>query len=233
MVVISLLLVNIFDTVGTLVGLAYKTRIVRPDGTIPHIKEAMMSDAIGTTCGAFLGSSTLTTYVESASGIAEGGRSGLTSFTTGMFFVLALFLSPVFLLIPGAATSGRADARLGEAPRPLRCQRSLPRLHHDDHDGALLLYRRRYLPRHPELRHPQALHRTVEEAQCDTDHLEPRLYRQLYIRVRINRSAIQVKLHHDSSVIAIRLRLNHNPITLHYSVLLFFRVDNRIQPRRG
>ncbi len=106
MVIISLLLVNIFDTVGTLVGLAYKTRIVRPDGTIPHIKEAMMSDAIGTTCGAFLGSSTLTTYVESASGIAEGGRSGLTSFTTGMFFVLALFLSPVFLLIPGAATSG-------------------------------------------------------------------------------------------------------------------------------
>ena len=106
MVVISLLLVNIFDTVGTLVGLAYKTRIVRPDGTIPHIKEAMMSDAIGTTCGAFLGSSTLTTYVESASGIAEGGRSGLTSFTTGMFFILALFLSPVFLLIPGAATSG-------------------------------------------------------------------------------------------------------------------------------
>ena len=106
MVVISLLLVNIFDTVGTLVGLAYKTRIVRPDGTIPHIKEAMMSDAIGTTCGAFLGSSTLTTYVESASGITEGGRSGLTSFTTGMFFILALFLSPIFLLIPGAATSG-------------------------------------------------------------------------------------------------------------------------------
>ena len=106
MVVISLLLVNIFDTVGTLVGVAYKTHIVRPDGTIPHIKEAMMSDAIGTTCGAFLGSSTLTTYVESASGIAEGGRSGMTSFTTGMFFVLALFLSPVFLLIPGAATSG-------------------------------------------------------------------------------------------------------------------------------
>lgn len=106
MVVISLLLVNIFDTVGTLVGLAYKTHIVRPDGTIPHIKEAMMSDAIGTTCGAFLGSSTLTTYVESASGIAEGGRSGLTSLTTGLLFLVALFLSPIFLLIPGAATSG-------------------------------------------------------------------------------------------------------------------------------
>ena len=106
MVVISLLLVNIFDTVGTLVGLAYKTNIVRPDGTIPKIKEAMMSDAIGTTCGAFLGSSTLTTYVESASGIAEVGRSGLTSFTTGILFIVALFLSPLFMLIPSAATSG-------------------------------------------------------------------------------------------------------------------------------
>lgn len=106
MVVISLLLVNIFDTVGALVGLAYKTHIVRADGTIPHIKEAMMSDAIGTTCGAFLGSSTLTTFVESASGIAEGGRSGMTSLTTGLLFLLSLFLSPIFLLIPGAATSG-------------------------------------------------------------------------------------------------------------------------------
>ncbi len=106
MVVISLLLVNIFDTVGTLVGLAYKTRIVNADGTIPHIKEAMMSDAIGTTCGAFLGSSTLTTYVESASGIAEGGRSGMTSFVVGLLFLASLFLSPVFMLIPAAATSG-------------------------------------------------------------------------------------------------------------------------------
>ena len=106
MVVISLLLVNIFDTVGTLVGLAYKTRIVNADGTIPHIKEAMMSDAIGTTCGAFLGSSTLTTYVESASGIAEGGRSGMTSLVVGLLFLASLFLSPVFMLIPAAATSG-------------------------------------------------------------------------------------------------------------------------------
>lgn len=106
MVVISLLLVNIFDTVGTLVGLAYKTGVVRPDGTIPHVKEAMMSDALGTTFGSMLGTSTLTTYVESASGIAEGGRSGVTSFTVGMLFLLSLFLSPIFLLIPSAATSG-------------------------------------------------------------------------------------------------------------------------------
>ena len=106
LVVISLLLVNIFDTVGTLVGLCYKTGNVRPDGSIPHVSEAMMSDAIGTTCGAMLGSSTITTYVESASGIAEGGRSGLTSFVTGLLFLVALFLAPLFLLIPSAATSG-------------------------------------------------------------------------------------------------------------------------------
>lgn len=104
--IFSLLVINIFDTIGTLLGLAEKTGVVRSDGTIPHVKEAMLSDAIGTTCGAVLGSSTITTYVESASGIAEGGRSGMTSFVTGMLFLVALFLSPVFLLIPAAATSG-------------------------------------------------------------------------------------------------------------------------------
>lgn len=106
LVIFSLLIVNIFDTIGTIVGLSYKTGTVRPDGTIPHVKEAMMSDAIGTTCGALLGSSTITTYVESASGIAEGGKSGLTAFTVGVLFLLSLFLSPCFLLIPSSATSG-------------------------------------------------------------------------------------------------------------------------------
>ena len=106
LVIFSLLIVNIFDTIGTLVGLSYKAGIVDGKGNIPHIKEAMMSDAIGTTCGAFLGSSTISTYVESASGIAEGGRSGMTAFTTGILFLLALFLAPIFLLIPSAATSG-------------------------------------------------------------------------------------------------------------------------------
>ena len=105
-VVFSLLLVNIFDTVGTLVGLADKAGITRPDGTIPRVREAMMSDAIGTTCSALLGSSTITTYIESASGIAEGGRSGMTALTVAVLFVASLFLAPVFLLIPGAATSG-------------------------------------------------------------------------------------------------------------------------------
>lgn len=106
MVIFSLLIVNIFDTVGTLVGLAQKTGITRPDGSIPRVKEAMMSDAIGTTCGAFLGSSTISTYVESASGVAEGGRSGLTAVVVGFMFIASIFLAPIFLLIPGAATSG-------------------------------------------------------------------------------------------------------------------------------
>ena len=106
LVIFSLLIINIFDTVGTLVGLAEKTGVVRADGSIPRVKEAMLSDAIGTTCGTILGSSTVTTYVESASGIAEGGRTGVTSFVTGMLFVVSLLLSPLFLLIPAAATSG-------------------------------------------------------------------------------------------------------------------------------
>ncbi|KGI61464.1 NCS2 family permease [Prevotella sp. S7 MS 2] len=105
-VVFTLLIVNVFDTIGTLVGLSEKTGIVEKNGSIPHVKEAMMSDAIGTTCGAMLGSSTITTYIESASGIAEGGRSGLTSFIVGCLFLLSLFLSPLFLVIPSAATSG-------------------------------------------------------------------------------------------------------------------------------
>ncbi|WP_288639998.1 NCS2 family permease [uncultured Coprobacter sp.] len=105
-IIFTLLFMNIFDTLGTLVGLATKTRIMDKNGHIPHVKEAMMSDAIGTTISSMLGSSTVTTYVESASGIAEGGRSGVTSLITGLLFILALFFAPVFLLIPGAATTG-------------------------------------------------------------------------------------------------------------------------------
>lgn len=106
LVIISLLIVNIFDTVGTLVGLAQKAGFAQPDGSISRAKEAMMSDAIGTTLGAMLGSSTITTYIESASGIAEGGKTGMTSFMVGALFMLSLFFSPIFLLIPAAATSG-------------------------------------------------------------------------------------------------------------------------------
>ena len=105
-IIFTLLFMNIFDTLGTLVGLATKTGIMDKNVHIPHVKEAMMSDAIGTTISSMLGSSTVTTYVESASGIAEGVRSGVTSLITGLLFILALFFAPAFLLIPGAATTG-------------------------------------------------------------------------------------------------------------------------------
>lgn len=80
--------------------------MVRPDGSISRMREAMKSDAIGTTCGALMGSSTIALYIESALGIAEGGRSGLTALFVGLLFVVSVFLSPLFLLIPSAATSG-------------------------------------------------------------------------------------------------------------------------------
>lgn len=105
-IVFALLFINIFDTIGTLVGLASKTGIMGEDGNIPHVKGAMMSDAIGTTIGAMMGVSSITTYVESASGITEGGRSGMASLVTAFLFILALFFSPLFLLIPAAATAG-------------------------------------------------------------------------------------------------------------------------------
>lgn len=105
-VILTLLFMNVFDTVGTLIGLASKTGIVGPDGRIPRVKEAMLSDAVGTTFAAVMGCSTVTTYVESASGIAEGGRSGVTAFMVAVLFLAALFFGPLFLLIPPAATVG-------------------------------------------------------------------------------------------------------------------------------
>jgi AGZA family xanthine/uracil permease-like MFS transporter len=105
-VIFTLLFMNIFDTVGSLVGLASKTGVMDAKGNIPRVKGAMISDAIGTTFGAMLGTSTITPYIESASGVAEGGRSGVTAMVTGILFLCALFFAPVFLLIPSAATSG-------------------------------------------------------------------------------------------------------------------------------
>lgn len=101
----TFLFVDIFDTVGTLVGVTSKGGLVDSQGKIPRVKQALLSDAIGTTVGAALGTSTVTSYVESTAGVAAGGKTGLTSLTTGVLFLLALVLSPVFLLIPGAATA--------------------------------------------------------------------------------------------------------------------------------
>lgn len=104
-VLFTFLFVDMFDTVGTLVGVATKADMIDEKGNIPRVKQALFADAIGTTVGAMFGTSTVTTYVESASGVAEGGRTGLTSLTVAMLFALSLVLAPVFLMIPAAALS--------------------------------------------------------------------------------------------------------------------------------
>ena len=103
-VVFTLLFIDIFDTIGTLVGVCMKAGMVDKNGKIPFIKKAFFVDAIGTTLGAMMGNCTVTTYVESASGVSEGGRTGLTSFVTAFCFLCALFLSPFFLAVPASAT---------------------------------------------------------------------------------------------------------------------------------
>ena len=104
-IVFTFLFIDMFDTMGTLVGVCTKAGMMRPDGSIPGLKKAFMADAIATIAGACFGTSTTTTYVESASGVAQGGRTGLTSFVTAICFVLALFFAPLFLSIPSAATA--------------------------------------------------------------------------------------------------------------------------------
>lgn len=104
-VVFAFLFVDLFDTLGTLIGVASKSNMLDKDGNLPRIKGALMADAVGTTAGALLGTSTVTTYVESATGVSEGGRTGLTSFVVAILFGLSIFLSPVFLAIPSFATA--------------------------------------------------------------------------------------------------------------------------------
>ena len=104
-VVFTFLFVDMFDTIGTLVGVTTKAGMMDANGRIPRLKQAFMVDAIGTTAGAMLGTSTITTFVESASGVGEGGRSGLTSFVVAVCFLLSLFFAPFFLSVPGAATA--------------------------------------------------------------------------------------------------------------------------------
>lgn len=101
----TFLFVDIFDTIGTLVGVTTEAGLTDKDGNIPKVKQALLADAIGTVAGAALGTSTVTSFVESSSGVAAGGRTGLSSIVTAVLFVLALFLSPLFLLVPSAATA--------------------------------------------------------------------------------------------------------------------------------
>lgn len=105
LVVFTFLFVDIFDTLGTLIGVSSKADMLDEDGQLPKIKPALLADAIGTTAGAAMGTSTVTTFVESASGVAEGGRTGLTALTAAGLFALSLVFSPIFLAIPSAATA--------------------------------------------------------------------------------------------------------------------------------
>ncbi len=104
-VVFAFLFVDIFDTLGTLIGVSSKANMLDEDGKLPKIKGALMADAVATTAGAVLGTSTTTTYVESASGVTEGGRTGLTAMVTGFLFLLSIIFSPLFLTIPSFATA--------------------------------------------------------------------------------------------------------------------------------
>jgi len=105
LVVFTFLFVDIFVTVGTLVGVCSKANLLDSHGGVPRASQALFADAVGTTAGAILGTSTVTSYIESASGVQAGGKTGLTALTTGMLFLLALFFAPMFLMIPGAATA--------------------------------------------------------------------------------------------------------------------------------
>ena len=104
-IVFAFLFVDLFDTVGTLIGVAAKGNMLDKEGKLPRVGKALMADAIGTVAGACLGTSTVTSYVESSAGVAEGGRTGLTSLTTAVMFILSLFLWPVFGAIPSFATA--------------------------------------------------------------------------------------------------------------------------------
>lgn len=104
-VLFTFLFVDMFDTVGTLVGVSSKAGMLDKDGKVPRVKQALFADSIGTFCGAIFGTSTVTTYVESASGVAEGGKTGLTSLATAALFLIALFFAPLFTMVPAAATA--------------------------------------------------------------------------------------------------------------------------------
>lgn len=104
-VLFSFLFVDVFDTLGTLIGVATKADMLDENGRLPRIKPALLADAIGTSAGALLGTSTVTTFVESASGVAAGGRTGLTALVTGLLFLVSMFFAPIFTAIPSFATA--------------------------------------------------------------------------------------------------------------------------------
>ena len=156
----SFLFVDIFDTVGTLVGVSTQAGLLDKNGNVPRVKQALLADAIGTSAGALLGTSTVTSYIESSAGVAAGGRTGLTSLTTGALFLLALLFSPLFLLIPGAATAPALIIVGFLMMKPVtEIDFSDPTegilLPRDRDDAVLLQHRRRNRVRSSLLRRPQ------------------------------------------------------------------------------
>ena len=105
MVLLTFLFVDFFDTVGTLVGVCSKANMLDKDGNVPNVSRALMADAVATTAGAALGTSTVTTFVESSTGVSAGGRTGYTAITIGVLFLVAMFFSPIFIAIPSCATA--------------------------------------------------------------------------------------------------------------------------------
>ena len=104
-IVFAFLFVDMFDTIGTLIGVATKADMLDENGKLPRIKQALLADAVATSAGAVLGTSTTTTFVESSAGVSEGARTGLSSVVTGFLFLLAIFFAPLFTTIPGFATA--------------------------------------------------------------------------------------------------------------------------------
>ena len=104
-ILFSFLFVDLFDTIGTVVGIADKADLLDDNGELPRAGKVLLSDALGTTAGACLGTSTISSFVESSAGVGVGGKTGLTAFTTGVLFLVSIFLSPFFLAIPGFATA--------------------------------------------------------------------------------------------------------------------------------
>jgi len=105
-VILSLLFLDLFDTSGTLVAVTHKAGLMQPDGTVPKLGKALVADSTATIAGAVLGTSTTTSYVESTSGVAAGGRTGLMAVVTGLFFLAALWFSPLAAMVPSYATAG-------------------------------------------------------------------------------------------------------------------------------
>ena len=103
--IITFCIIDMFDTIGTLVGTASRAKMLDKDGNMPKMKQALLSDAVGTVTGSLTGTSTVTTFVESASGVEAGGRTGLTALTTGIMFLLCMFIAPLAAIIPAPATS--------------------------------------------------------------------------------------------------------------------------------